>query len=474
MTAARATKLTSIGFEWEVGASKQDAVWEGWLAKLKEYKAAHGDCSVPQDWGEDPGLGSWVLMQRLLKKQLDSGVPTVGMTAVRAAKLTALGFEWEVAGGAGKRRDGTDWEDWLAKLVVYKAAHGDCRVPQDWGENPKFGRWVDRQRVLKRKLDRGQPGDGMTAARVTKLTSIGFEWEVGASKQDAGWEGWLAKLARYKAEHGDCNVPLRWGEDPGLGQWVSNQRRGKTAKRMTAERGAKLTALGFERDLAVGQSLRSGSRRNNAAWEGCLAKLAQYKVEHGDCDVPRDWAEDPKFGRWVASQQQLKEKLGRDETTANMTAARVAKLTALGFVWDGGAGGRRSAGWEDQLAKLVQYKAAHGDCIVPTHWADDPGFGQWVANQRYLKKQLDRSEPCGGMTAARAAKLTALGFVWDVGAGGRRGATPKVRNDATTDGVRWAEETAELTAQGFVWEAAGSTGSGITRSRSTAASPAMG
>jgi hypothetical protein len=48
--------------------------------------------------------------------------------------------------------------------------------------------------MLKRKLDRGQPGDGMTAARATKLTSIGFEWEVGASKQDAVWEGWLAKL----------------------------------------------------------------------------------------------------------------------------------------------------------------------------------------------------------------------------------------------------------------------------------------
>ena len=30
------------------------------------------------------------------------------------------------------------------------------------------------------------------------------------------------------------------------------------------------------------------------------------------------------------------------------------------------------------------------------------------------KKKLDRGEPSKGMTAARAARLTALGFVWGV------------------------------------------------------------
>ena len=58
-----------------------------------------------------------------------------------------------------------------------------------------------------------------------------------------------------------------------------------------------------------------------------------------------------------------------------------------------------NAGWEDQLAKLEQYKAAHGDCIVPTHWAEGPGLGAWVCTQRTLKNTLDRGEPCMGMTA---------------------------------------------------------------------------
>ena len=50
----------------------------------------------------------------------------------------------------------------------------------------------------------------------------------GNNRNDAGWEAQLARLAAYKAEHGDCKV-LRGGraEDSRLGNWVSNQRRGK-------------------------------------------------------------------------------------------------------------------------------------------------------------------------------------------------------------------------------------------------------
>ena len=35
------------------------------------------------------------------------------------------------------------------------------------------------------------------------------------------------QLVAYKAEHGNCNVPKCWAEDPKLGEWVSTQRTGK-------------------------------------------------------------------------------------------------------------------------------------------------------------------------------------------------------------------------------------------------------
>ena len=43
------------------------------------------------------------------------------------------------------------------------------------------------------------------------------------------------------------------------------------------------------------------------------------------------------------------------------------------------------------------------------------GLGGWIYHQRVGKKKLDRGEPCKGMTAARAAKLDALGFAWEAG-----------------------------------------------------------
>jgi hypothetical protein len=102
MTAARAAKLDALGFAWELSAetmSKQhntgDAGWEGWLAKLKAYKRAHGDCNVSTLWAEDPRLGSWVRRQRPCRRALDRGEPSKWMAAARAAKLDALDFAWD-------------------------------------------------------------------------------------------------------------------------------------------------------------------------------------------------------------------------------------------------------------------------------------------------------------------------------------------------------------------------------------------
>ena len=77
---------------------------------------------------------------------------------------------------ASGMRDDAGWEAWLAKLKAYKLKHGDCNVPRGWAEDPRLGRWVDTQRRYKKALDRGEPSDGMMAARVAKLEALGFAW----------------------------------------------------------------------------------------------------------------------------------------------------------------------------------------------------------------------------------------------------------------------------------------------------------
>ena len=143
------------------------------------YAAEHGDCNVPRGWAEDPRLANWVKGQRKFKRKLDRGQPSVGMTAERAARLTALGFAWDPP--TGERPKEAEWEAQLARLAAYKAAHGDCNVSQGWAEDPRLGHWVSMQRTRKRKLDRGEPSNGMTAARAAKLTTLGLAWTTNRS-----------------------------------------------------------------------------------------------------------------------------------------------------------------------------------------------------------------------------------------------------------------------------------------------------
>jgi hypothetical protein len=179
--------------------------------------------------------------------------------------------------------------------------------------------------------------------------------------------------------------------------------------------------------VASGQSLK-----DKPGWEAQMAKLKNYQAEHGDCMVPNRWAEDPGLGIWVKGQRERKKALDRGEPSKGMTAARAARLEALGFVWRAPTHGGCSndAGWEARLAQLEAYKRKHSDCNVPRHWAEDPALGGWVDRQRKLKKRLDRGEPCEGMTAARAANLEALGFAWELSTGAQN-TSHRTQADAT-------------------------------------------
>jgi hypothetical protein len=130
---------------------------------------------VPQRWAEDPRLANWVNSQRHLKRKLDRGEPSEGMTAERTARLTALGLAWQ---GTKAHPMEAGWEAQLARPAAYKAAHGDCNVPKSWPKDPQLGTWVSTHGHLKRKLDRGEHSKGMTAERATRQTMLGFVWNL--------------------------------------------------------------------------------------------------------------------------------------------------------------------------------------------------------------------------------------------------------------------------------------------------------
>ena len=100
-----------------------------------------------------------------------------------------------------------------------KAAHGDCRVPRRWAEDPRLSTWVGRQRVCKLKLDRGEPGPGMTAARAARLTALGFAWgplEPPQKKRKAA----AAAAPEGRAATANGTLAMRLGGGPVTGQVV--------------------------------------------------------------------------------------------------------------------------------------------------------------------------------------------------------------------------------------------------------------
>jgi hypothetical protein len=122
----------------------------------------------------------------------------------------------------------------------------------------------------------------------------------------------FAELKMYRGRFGDCNVSE--SENQQLVRWVAKQRALQRAGNLSAERKKRLDALGFVWNP------------HDAAWEIMFAELKRFRKRFRDCNVSRDWPENPKLGRWVDMQRHLKRK-------GTLLAQRKARLDALGFEW---------------------------------------------------------------------------------------------------------------------------------------------
>jgi hypothetical protein len=295
----------------------------------------------------------------------------------RVERLEALGFDWNPA-EAG-------WEKMFSALEAYKEEHGDCNVPRYWFDNPELGQWVNNQRA-KWKLEKAKPSQRqankrgrLSPERVERLESLGFIWD----RLEAGWEEMFAALKAYKEEHGDCNVPIGWPDNPRLAVWVREQRRFDKKQRgqLSSEKVRRLKELGLDWNPL------------ETAWEEMFVALQAYKEEHGDCNVPHHWADNPKLGRWVGTQRYQRSK-------GKLNPTRIHRLEAIGFVWD-----RAEATWEKMFAALKDYKNEHGDCNVPQQWPRNPSLAAWVSKQR-----TDNNK--GRLRSDRVKRLEEIGFDW--------------------------------------------------------------
>jgi hypothetical protein len=257
---------------------------------LIKFKKAHGHCNVPIAYPDNPKLANWVKTQRTYWKK---GI----LKTERLRRLEKIGFIWTL-------REMPTWDAMFYELFEFRKRYGHCEVPYGWPEDPKLANWVANQRRRRYK------NDAVGKERVKRLEEIGFRWQVAPY-----WEDRFSELARFKNAHGHCDVtPPNRPEDLTLRNWVKLQRARRKEGRLSKNRVERLDKLGFVWN------------RSYPTWEKMFSLLLQYKKEHGNCDVPNVWPENPPLGRWVSSQRYLRKKNKLKED-------RVRRLVEIGFRW---------------------------------------------------------------------------------------------------------------------------------------------
>ena len=311
--------------------------WDERYGELKAFKEQFSHCNIPQNWHGNVRLARWVNTQRS-KKKLQILSPD------RIQRLDELSFVWDQLDAA--------WEEMFEQLKDYRQLYGHCNVPARWPENSKLGRWIDKQRHVKKqnKLD---------AKRILRLDALGFIWEF----RNAAWEEMFEQLKDYRQQYGHCNVPDKWPENPKLGIWVHKHRSFKKQNQLDAERILKLDALSFVWDP------------RDAAWEESFEQLKIYHQQYGHCNVPKNWADNRQLATWVQTQRQARKK-------NRLRKEQIQRLEDLGFVWE-----PNDEAWEELIEQLKEYRQQYGHCRVPQQWTENSQLSRWVSRQRQARKK---------------------------------------------------------------------------------------
>jgi len=197
----------------------QDENWDRMFQILAGFRAKFGNCLVPRDWVECPGLYDWILRQRQQESRKT-------LPKDRRLKLEGLGFEWNV--------HKAKWRRMYEALREYKRVYGHRNVLAGRESYSALSAWVNRQRMLRKRSK-------LSPDQIRLLDRIGFVWK----PQDSRWERRYQELVAYCRKYGNSNVPDRWPENRGLAKWVAHQRDFAQMGSLSQERRRLLDALGF-------------------------------------------------------------------------------------------------------------------------------------------------------------------------------------------------------------------------------------
>ena len=143
------------------------------------------------------------------------------------------------------------------------------------------------------------------------------------------------------------------------------------------------------------------------SWDLMYAQAKAYFDEHGHLDVPRRYRTQNGYslGSWLFTQRRVY----AGEQSGTLGETRIAKLNAIGMVWDSFA----DQLWKKNYAAARKYHEEYGALNVPAKYVAENGvaLGKWISNLRSFRKSGARIRY---LTPEHIEALDKIGMIWSV------------------------------------------------------------
>ena len=365
---------------------RQSSLMSTFKQMLCRALVAAGSRSVPvfDLVAQFEGLGNGRTLQRDCTEAMTRvGSKTPGFRQERPMQQTYRLY------GKLRREMEARWEVLCQAAADAAAKEGTLELPRSYTihSGVPVGKWLE----LQRQVQAGQRPGRLTAEQAAKLEKLGIRWN---HRLEAAWEKGFASAQKYRTEHGDLLVPVRYRDknDFALGEWIVYNRQRYLGGNLTQNRIERLEAIGMVWSTS------------NDLWEQNYAAATQYYLEHGDLEVPIKYETPSGFGLgvWLGAQRAA-------HKAGELPQEQVERLDALGMDWTN----RNDRKWMSLYDVAAAYYHEHGSLNVPSEYVTPDGvlLGKWVARQRYAYLNPDRSS--ARVTPERKALLDKLGMVWE-------------------------------------------------------------
>lgn len=365
---------------------RQSSLMSTFKQMLCRALVAAGSRSVPvfDLVAQFEGLGNGRTLQRDCTEAMTrAGSKTPGFRQERPMQQTYRLY------GKLRREMEARWEVLCQAAAAAAAKEGTLELPRSYTihSGVPVGKWLE----LQRQVQAGQRPGRLTAEQAAKLEKLGIRWN---HRLEAAWEKGFASAQKYRTEHGDLLVPVRYRDknDFALGEWIVYNRQRYLGGNLTQNRIERLEAIGMVWSTS------------NDLWEQNYAAATQYYLEHGDLEVPIKYETPSGFGLgvWLGAQRAA-------HKAGELPQEQVERLDALGMDWTN----RNDRKWMSLYDVAAAYYHEHGNLNVPSEYVTSDGvlLGKWVARQRYAYLNPDRSS--ARVTPERKALLDKLSMVWE-------------------------------------------------------------